>query len=310
MLGYTFDHASFYPWSSGYDNIYLAPGGATARQSRPGWASWRQVWPTTAAGSSAASGSFDVSGVDVITFPDVECAGPYNTNSCDMWSRHPELAIAGWHGYSKAYVQIKAPTAEEGNIETAKRSLLRRYKHNSGDWLEIIAVKYDYQELWRWQLILNRFALSPGNTIGITGAVVSENVDLYESAVFLNDLTEAAADSYSDYRETIHVWALDAQPVANALPTLLPLLGIPVDAVGVVGQFSSVPEPLIDPQPSTADFSEPGRTGIAADGSSPSQQLTSPRNWLWTIVGVCMGLGLLALASIILVKVKKTRRAV
>ncbi len=136
-------------------------------------------------------------------------------------------------------------------------------------------MKYDYQELWRWQLILNRFALSPGNTIGITGAVVGENVDLYESAVFLNDLTEAAADSYSDYRETIHVWALDAQPVANALPTLLPLLGIPVDAVGVVGQFSSVPEPLIDPQRSTADFSEPGRTGIAADGSSPSQQLLS-----------------------------------
>ena len=38
----------------------------------------------------------------------------------------------------------------------------------------------------------------------------------------------------SDIRETIGVWTTDAQRVADALPTLLPLLGIPVDAVGVV----------------------------------------------------------------------------
>ena len=274
MLGYTFDHASFLPWSSAYDDIHLAPGGAAARQSRPGWASWRQLWPATAAGPRGASGSFDVSGVDVTNFPDVECVHRHGTTSCDMWSRHPELGIAGWHDYGdKAFVQIKAPTGEEGNAESAGRELLRIYSDYEDDDLTITPVKYDYEELWRWQLILNRFALSSGNTIGITGAVVRENGDWYERAVFLNDLTEAAYYSYSDYRETVHVWALDAQRVANALPTLLPLLGIPVDAVGVVGQFSTEPVPPVEPEPIRTGTS--GTEGISSAGAASGGQAES-----------------------------------
>ncbi len=45
-----------------------------------------------------------------------------------------------------------------------------------------------------------------------------------------------AEDNYADHRETISVGAIDAQRVADALPVLLPQLGIPVDAAGVVGQ--------------------------------------------------------------------------
>ena len=75
--------------------------------------------------------------------------------------------------------------------------------------------------------------------------------DSYEHAVFpLAELPEAVPGpgSLPDYRETVHVWALDAQRVADALPTLLPQLGIPVDAVGVIGRFSSKPVPLIKPE--------------------------------------------------------------
>ena len=35
-------------------------------------------------------------------------------------------------------------------------------------------------------------------------------------------------------RETVLVWSRDPQRTADALPVLLPQLGIPVDAVGVV----------------------------------------------------------------------------
>ena len=182
MLGYTFDHASFYPWSSAYDNIRLAPGGAAARQSRPGWASWHQVWPTATGGARGASEDFDVSGVNVTNFPDIECVRPHNTESCGKYKEYSAFGIAGWHGSAMTYIQVKAGPGEETNVETALREeFIRRGGPGAdgGSNTVIIPVKYDYQELWRWQLILNRFALSSGNTIGITGAVVSER-DLHK----------------------------------------------------------------------------------------------------------------------------------
>lgn len=351
MLGYTFDHASFLPWSSAYDNIHLAPGGAAARQSRPGWASWRQVWPATAAGPSGASGSFDVSGVDVTNFPDVECVFRHGTTSCVKYREYLGFGIAGWHRYSRVYIQVKAAPGEETNVETALRDEFIRRGGPGADGGEntvIIPVKYDYEELWRWQLILNRFALSSGNTIGITGAVVGDNRNPYERAVFpLSSLAEAGGESYSDFRETVHVWALDAQRVANALPTLLPLLGIPVDAVGVVGQFSAEPVPLVEPQPirvgtsGTGGISSAGaasvgkveseatgeKTGETDDGESrtsagsvgevsqtsgdstaqPQQSTSASGVSVWTIA---VGvIGLLILASMILWTVRSRRRS-
>ena len=281
MLDYTFDHASFYPWSSGYDNIHLGSGGAASRLSNGGWASWRELWPRQTAVSSEEPMPIDVSGVDVVNFPDVECVGRYSTASCTMWSRHPELGIAGWYDYdNSSFVQIKAPAGEEGNLEAARRELLGKYKDYEDDELITIAVKFDYKELWQWQLILNRFARSPGNTIGIEGADVGKNQNWYEQAVFLNGLVEAAYDDHGDYRETVHVWALDAERVVKALPTLLPLLGIPVDAVGVVGQYDSNPVPLVHPQPvgvdtsmsSLADNDGSGQQAsmLAADSKLPS----------------------------------------
>ena len=38
------------------------------------------------------------------------------------------------------------------------------------DQLVMIPVKYDLKELRQWTLVLDRFAVSSGNTIGITGA--------------------------------------------------------------------------------------------------------------------------------------------
>ena len=54
-------------------------------------------------------------------------------------------------------------------METAKAELKRLYGYDD-DQLVMIPVKYDLKELWQWTLVLDRFAVSSGNTIGITGA--------------------------------------------------------------------------------------------------------------------------------------------
>ena len=250
-------------------------------------------------------------------FPELDCVEQRSEftsgQACFEWVNNPELGIAGWYttGWNSItyYVQVKAPPGHEGNIDTAKVELKRLYGFDD-EQLMMIPVKYDLKELWQWTLVLDRFAVSEGNIIGIGGATVGPNLRSAGPPVVIFPLASLSKVDHNNLpgrRETIRVWALDAQRVANALPTLLPQLGIPTDAVGVVLQPSNSTGGLVEPVPGHTDISG---TGIPAVGSGPSQQLTSPRNWLWTIVGVCMGLGLLALASIILVKVKKTRRTI
>ena len=103
----------------------------------------------------------------------------------------------------------------------------------------IIPVKYGPGELARWAEILNRFATSRGNTIGIMLTVVASNQWGAPSAIWPTDNLGPARKGLIGYdpasmRETIAVTGFNAQRIAEALPTLLPLLGIPVDAVGIV----------------------------------------------------------------------------
>ena len=154
------------------------------------------------------------------------------------------------------YYQIKNPPTDEAGLEALKHRLSpchdvvgpcpythedgsRRIKNRtSTSTIEIVPVKYDYRDLWRWSIVLDRFALSAANTIGIIGAGVWWNQQLTGGLVvyprvFLNGLS--AASGPADKRETIVVDTRDDQQVVvDALPVLLPLLGIPVDAVGVV----------------------------------------------------------------------------
>ena len=108
------------------------------------------------------------------------------------------------------------------------------------DSIVLISVKYSWEELARWAEILDRFATSRGNTIGIMRAMVGKNSWGATTAVWTTDnLRRASKDSFAHYdpssiRKTIAVLGFDAQRIAVALPTLLPLLGIPVDAVGIV----------------------------------------------------------------------------
>ena len=110
--------------------------------------------------------------------------------------------------------------------------------------VEIIPVKHNYADLRRYETILNRFVHSRGNTIGILGAELRDN-DLrsyhYDNLLWTPDGPgeagideELQAPKPSELRSTVVVTAFDSQRVLNALPKLLPALGIPAEAMGAV----------------------------------------------------------------------------
>ena len=155
------------------------------------------------------------------------------------------------------YYQIKNPPTDEAEIAALKDKLIPcntlepcTYINALGIAVsanrtrvtrqEFITVKYDFRELWRWATILDRFALSQGNTIGIMKAVTGTNIGGYPRGTLwpVEGFTDALEDGYGilprTVRETVLVWSRDPQRTADALPVLLPQLGIPVDAVGVV----------------------------------------------------------------------------
>ena len=94
--------------------------------------------------------------------------------------------------------------------------------------------------------------------------------------------------------------ALDAQRVAKALPTLLPLLGIPVDAVRVIGRFSSKPVPLVEPEPLSVN------SGI--DKKSDALTIESQRVSTWIFAGGGAIIGLILLGTVLGVSLGLRRR--
>ena len=226
------------PPSSAYVQVLLLPGGDAGRREVPGWAGWRQLWPAGASGASGSgsgSATFDVSDVDMTNLPD-------GSSSTGFAGRHDGGGIT--------YVQVKNPPTDEAGLHILRKAVNPcydiagrcEYTHTNGKTrirytrrvhrIEFISVKYQIAELRRWAEILDRFALSAGNTLGITGARVYWNVR-WGDAVYLNGLT--ASGDPAMLRETIEVSTRDVHGTVDALPVLLPLLGIPVDAVGVVG---------------------------------------------------------------------------
>ena len=241
------------PRPSAYENILFQTGGDAGRRTVPGWASWRQLWPATSddgkdgaqdgVGVRGDQQTFDVSDVDVINFPWPLCNST-TTPGCSDW-----IGAAGFHSWGRVgYYQIKNPPTDKAGIAALKKRIdpchgiigqctytvngdRRTQTRTSTSTIVFIPVKYDYGELRRWATILDRFALSAGNTIGITDAkVVSNSTRSY--AIYLNGMKPTERPEL--IRETIIVWARDAQRAADALPVLLPLLGIPVNAVGMV----------------------------------------------------------------------------
>ena len=216
-------------------------------------------------GAGGASG-FDVSDVDLTNIPDPDCDEEFDSrvwNSCRSWFRHPGVGIAGsrFDGVSTSYIQVKNAPDDEAGLEALKQQLVPDYR-DYGNEVEIIPVKYDFGELRRWSVILDRFAFSAGNTVSIVGGEVSINSPSYSERrhLWMNGVEPAGWDEWDidldgeELREILIVWAYDNELAAEALPELLPELGIPVDAVGLVVGISASSRAEIST--SSADASE------------------------------------------------------
>ena len=276
--------AGLLPVSKVYSEIELR-GGADGRRSHGGWAAYRQLWPVvssdgTRGGSSGttAASSFDVSDVDTKNFPEFQ----------SRWHEPLKgLGLAGWHsGGDKAYVQVKAPPGQEANATAAKEAVIRQNPRLNDDNVVIIPVKYDYEEYWRWSVILDRFAVSSGNTIGILWSRVDENRESYpvegEAVYPLPELPEAVrrpgamSRHPEDLRTTLHVMTYELHRTVDALPVLLPLLGIPVDAVGVVVEYRPRPFAKPVPLPGVSSSARPAQSEAATEtASTPTESVVS-----------------------------------
>ncbi len=328
---YTEDHLGYtLPRLAVYQDIMLRPGGADAVRSERGWAAFKQLWPEAGAGAGGAggaagaggpsgSGSFDVSDIDLVNIPEVDCAHPRSwSSSCNQWQRLPSLGIAGWHKEDlgqKRYVQVKATSDDDPKVQAARERILQKYRKMTEDDLEIIPVKYDYEELWRWSHMVDRFVSSRGNTIGIREAWVDTNdargfgakdvvvfpLDDLKALPYMNDPEWGPYRDWASARETVVVSVLDAQRAEEALPDLLRQLGIPLDAVGMIVQFDETP-------PSRAVFLDlPAPAGLNEAASSDIATWREFSNW--TLAGAGAGLLLLAtLGSAIFIGVRRLAR--
>ena len=119
------------PQTSAYDAaVLVVTGGDSGRRQTSGWASWRQLWPKAGTqqgtGTRASGGgpAFDVSDVDVINFPEIDCSREPSAG-CDWWKDFPDMGIAGAHGGEGiGYFQIKNPPTDEVELEALKDRLM------------------------------------------------------------------------------------------------------------------------------------------------------------------------------------------
>ena len=174
----------------------------------------------------------------------------------------------------------------------------------------IIPVKYDYEDLWRWAKVINRFAYTSGNTLGITGSWMGQNWETYAGdAVYpVAEIPEVGRtpvlNSYvpSELRTTIHVMAMELQRTVAALPQLLGQLNVPVDAVGVVAE--------VDRTPSGRPVPEPGASGPSVGAGRVEESDSSVSVSTWMIAGGAGIAGLVVLASVVFLTVRLRRRVI
>ena len=139
---------------------------------------------------------------------------------------------------------VKASAGEETDLAAIKRRVIAWNSRGlNDDNVEIIPVPYSFGNLWRSFIVLNRFAESSGNTVGIRSANIDHNWSGWEGeSVFPSPsipevgYTEGGYRIPSQERTTIHLKTHGLDRTVAALPTLLPQLGLKEETVGVVIQ--------------------------------------------------------------------------
>ena len=172
--------------------------------------------------------NFDISGIDLANFPEVDCHDSHTVVflSCDAWKLFPELRIASARfTYSEElHMEIKAlPDEETERIAFAREFMLQRDPEMAESELHVRAVGHDFGDLHRWKTIIDRFAHSDGNSVGILKAQILPFDIVLTSGPIARPIEPAGYWN----QLTIHVETFDTVSTTNALPILLPQLGIP-----------------------------------------------------------------------------------
>ncbi len=252
----------FLPVPSAYQSIKFWPDGAEERRSFTGWRAFEQFWPEPeegAGGATGTSGDFDISEVDRTNFPTLSgncnsaLSGSDARYTCKVWDRHADLNIASYTrntSDAKVYYAVKvAPGEDEATkLAEAKTILMTRQPDFlSEDNTVVVVAPYNFKELWRWSLILERFANSSGNTLGIAQVDLGFNWlgGLGQDRKYVFPLEDAP--NLDDYRREnggftdgsrtrliIKVLTYEFDRTVAALPRLLKQLGIPEAAVGLI----------------------------------------------------------------------------
>ena len=247
-----------------------------------------------------------------------------NDDTCNMVQAIPDLGIAGWnYGWTKLYVTVKAPAGEETNLAAIKRRVIARNPQGlNDDNVEVIPVSYGFGDLWRSFIVLNRFADSSGNTVGIQSANIYRNWENYDGeSVFPSPsipevgYTEGGYRIPSQERTTIHLFTHDLDRTVAALPTLLPQLGLKEETVGVVIQVvrtrpeRSIPAVLQPPEGLTNLFAgstdgagEQGGGFLAGSGPLPTAI------WPWVVIVVLAGSAATGTAGLVYFRRRRARR--
>ena len=257
-LWWAFDHQpGAFPEPFEYKNIFMHVGGTEARRTVAGWASWRQLWPTEEEKETTDSYEFDLSDIDTSNLSKLVCEEAYPihykflTSSCHEWQRLPELGIGALHvreegddsGTLFFHLTTPIPTDEE-ELQALKQKLAPGY-NEYGRKIELLPVKHDFGHLWQWTTFLERFILSKANTIGLLTVELKTNgyfeQEPKNKELWVGGNKPAGPDKffgadvdYDELRNILILGATDHYKVADALPHLLPLLGIPPEAVGLV----------------------------------------------------------------------------
>ena len=244
------------PGSDAYSGLRMIPGGEDALTEQDGWASFERLWPRADAiftGAGEDDGTFDLSDVDLVVDGEPDCYATSHSG-CGWYEFNPDLKIVGdWGSSTTKYYQVKVePGREDEQLAYVEADFKRRDSYrlpgNNPPKRVLIPVKYSYLELWRWATLLDRFAESKSNGIGIKSSGVAYNVPvaIHESYVLpaagltlIEDIDRPR--NWSRIRSTVGIASFDPQKTIAALPQLLSQLGIPADAVGIVRDGNELP---------------------------------------------------------------------
>ena len=152
-----------------------------------------------------------------------------------------------------------------------------------------IPVKHDFGQFWQWKIILDRFITSEANAIGIlsveldTNARANETIPGSGDATWLPGTKPEGVDEYGSgpnwpaVRNILILGATNPPQVADALPHLLPLLDIPVDAVGLIIRKTDSPfRVYLIKEESDIPKTQENVPDAAIQNNSPTDQQAGP----------------------------------